>query len=244
MVREWIKKAPFPAIMSIISLAWFIVAYLLVTVRSIEPYYLEGLIFAIPFVLFAVTTFFTVKGKLKIGVSSIITGILIFVLGFVQLSAFAYISFDAVTTATTDTDKYQRILKLTDYPNNPLTEEFPNKIPGNAKNVTFIYNPAFLQGSEIFGLKFQTDPDSIQNYINEFSEIARWIGDPEDSEAEKNGIISGPFDVLEYENLPENFTIYLIDSKPYQLNDWNHGELSLVAISKQRNEIIFLAEDW
>lgn len=25
---------------------------------------------------------------------------------------------------------------------------------------------------------------------------------------------------------------------------WNHGMLSLVAISKERNEIIFVAEDW
>lgn len=32
--------------------------------------------------------------------------------------------------------------------------------------------------------------------------------------------------------------------KPYKPGDWNHGELSLVAISEQRNEIIFLAEDW
>ena len=45
-------------------------------------------------------------------------------------------------------------------------------------------------------------------------------------------------------DMPEHFTIYLIDSKPYHLNDWNHDELSLTGISKQRNEIIFLAEDW
>lgn len=30
----------------------------------------------------------------------------------------------------------------------------------------------------------------------------------------------------------------------YHPNNWNHGKLSLVAISKYRNEIIFFAEDW
>lgn len=47
-----------------------------------------------------------------------------------------------------------------------------------------------------------------------------------------------------YDELPEDFTIYLIEGKPYKQNNWNHGKISLIAISTQRNEIIFHAEDW
>ncbi|MGH4122213.1 MAG: hypothetical protein ACREV6_04660 [Clostridium sp.] len=238
------KKAPFPSIMTIISFVLFIVVYLFGTMTSIEPYYFEGLIFAVPFVCFGITTFFTVTEKLKIVASSVITGILIFVLGFAMLFALVFMSIGLATTVTTDIGKYEKVLKLTDYPNNPLTKYFPDKIPGNTKSIVFSYNPAFLQGGENFDLKFETDSDSIKNYIDEFSHKAKWIGKSSDSEAEKNGVFSGAFNIFGYTDLPEDFTIYLIDSKPYHPNDWNHGELSLAAISKQRNEIIFLAEDW
>jgi hypothetical protein len=72
-LRLILKKAPFPAIMTIISFFLFIVVYTLVTMKSIEPYYLEGLIFAVPFIAFGLTTFFTVTGKLKTVASSVVT---------------------------------------------------------------------------------------------------------------------------------------------------------------------------
>ncbi|MFS8501032.1 MAG: hypothetical protein FWJ59_04415, partial [Caldicoprobacter sp.] len=134
---------------------------------------------------------------------------------------------------------------VTGYPNNPLTQHFPNKIPDNAENIVFSYSPAFLQGGQFWGLRFETDSNSIENYIDQLSKRAKWIGKSGDSQAEANGISWGKFSDLGYiDLLPEDFTIYIIYSKPYKPNDWNHGELSLVAISEQRNEIIFLAEDW
>ena len=113
-------------------------------------------------------------------------------------------------------------------------------------NIVFRYNPAFLQGGENFELKFETDSYSIKNYINKFSKNAKWIGKSNDSKAEENGIFSGIFGNLGlgYGDLPEDYTIYLINSKPYRPGDWNHGTLSLAAISEQKNEIIFYAEHW
>jgi len=239
-----LKKAPFPATMTIISFVLFIIVYLFATVTSIDPYYFEGLIFAVPFICFGVTTFFTVRGKIKIVASSIITGILIVILSFGMLYSFVFMAFDAATTVTTDIGKYERVLKVTGYPNNSLTKNFPDKIPDNAKNIVFRYNPACLQGSEDFDLKFEMDSDSIKKYINEFSQKAKWIGKSSDSKVEENSIFSGAFNVFDYTELPEDFTIYMFDSKPYRPNDWNHGELSLVAISEQRNEIIFLEKNW
>jgi len=243
-LRLIFKKAPFPAIMTIISFFLFIGVYTLVTMKSIEPYYLEGLIFAVPFIAFGLITFFTVNGKLKTDASSAITGVLIILLGFTSLFAFIYLAVDAATITITDIAKYERVLKVTGYPNNPLIEHFPNKIPDDAENIVFSYNPAFLQGGAFWGLRFKTDSDSIENYINQLSERAKWIGKSRDSQAKTNGVSWGTFSDLGYVDLPEDFTIYIIYSKPYKPNDWNHGELSLAAISEQRNEIIFLAEDW
>ncbi len=238
------KRAPISAIMTIISFVLFLGVYWFITVRSIEPYYFKGLIFAVPFISFGIITFFTVKEKLKIGVSSIITGILIFLLGFASFFALIFLSVDAATTLTTDIGKYERVLNLKGYPKNSLIKYFPYKIPDNAKNVVFRYNPPFLQGGENFGLKFEADLDSIKSYIDEFSQKAKWVGKASNTEIKKNGISSSAFNALGYMNLPEDFTIYLIDSKPYKPDNWNHGELTLVAVSKQRNEIIFHAEDW
>lgn len=128
---------------------------------SIEPYYFASLVFAVPFVCFGIITFFTVTEKLKIVASSAITGILIFVLGF----AIVFMSIELATTVTTDIGKYERVLKLTHYPNNPLTKYFPGKIPSNTKNIVFSYNPAFLQGGENFDLKFEMD--------SEFNELSK-----------------------------------------------------------------------
>lgn len=238
------KKAPFPAIVTILSFVVFIGVYWLMTAKSIEPHYFKGLIFAIPFICFGIITFFTAKGKLKFGVSSTITICLIFILGIGSLFMFIYIAIIESTDLITDTSKYERVLKVTGYPNKELIKYFPNKIPRNAKNVVFKYSPAFLQGGEDFNLKFETDSPSINNYSNEFSKKAKWIGKWSNSQTENNGIILGTFGMVGYDALPEDFTIYLFDSKPYHSNDWNHGHLSTAAISKQRNMIIFVSEDW
>lgn len=241
---QFFKKAPFPSIMTIISFVLFVLTYLFVTVDAISPYYFVGLIFAIPFVCFGIVTYFTAKGRLKKVTSSIITVIMILVLGFTMVSAFVFIAIDAATTIITDVDKYERVLKLNGYPDTSLIEHFPDQIPDNVENVVFSYNPAFMQGGANFSLKFETDSNSIENYSNKFSQEAKWIGNFSDKEIEKNGVSLASFHAFEYDELPEDFTIYLIDSSPYEDNDWNHGVLSLVAISKERSEIIFLGEAW
>ncbi|NLY66998.1 MAG: hypothetical protein GX069_05510, partial [Tissierellia bacterium] len=53
---------------------------------------------------------------------------------------------------------------------------------------------------------------------------------------------TGTFSGIGYKELPEDFTIFLIDSKPYDTDNWNHGILRLVTISEAKNEIIFIAE--
>jgi len=215
-LNKWsfsLRDAKFSAIITIISFVLFIGVYLFVTIKAVEPYYLEGLIFAIPFICFGVVAYFTGNGKLKAKNSVIITILLIITLSIAMFFGFVFIAMDAATTETTDIAKYERVLKLNGYPENSLISHFPEKIPDNGENIVFKYRPAFMMGSESYNLKFQTDSDSINRYIHHFSQVAKWTGKMDDSKSE------GPV-------------------------KWNHGMLSLVAISKERNEIIFVAEDW
>ena len=237
------KKAPFPAMMTLISFVLFVVLYYFLTVKEIQPYYLKGLIFAIPSICFGITTFFSARGKLHIVTSTAITIMLICVLSFGMFFAAVIIAFTEETTVT-DIRKYERVLRLTGYPENSVSRHFPYEIPRGAKNIVFSYNPPFLQGGENFNLKFETDTVSIKDYIDKFSQKAKWIGKASDGEVKMNGVALASFNKFGYTTLPEDFTIYLLVSKSYEPNNWNHGELSLVAISKERNEIIFFAEDW
>lgn len=238
------KAAAFPAVMTVISFVLFVAVYLFVTVTAVEPYYFAGLLFLLPSACFGAITHFTVTGELKTAVSSGITAAGILVFGVASLVGFTALAFSAATTTTTDTGKYARVLMLSNYPDNKLIQCFPDRIPDNAKDVMFRYHPACLQGGENFELKFKTDSAVLRSEADKYSRKAKWTGKMGDSEAEKHGVISGALGELGYYDLPADFTIYLMESEPYQPGDWNHGKVSLVAVSRQRNEIIFHAEDW
>ncbi|MDF2700084.1 MAG: hypothetical protein K0Q49_1640 [Haloplasmataceae bacterium] len=224
-----VKQAKLPALLTMISLGLFIVIYLFVTLTAVEPYYLEGLMFAVPFVIFGIITYFTVKGKLKLKTSNLTSIILIFVLGILMMFSFIAMSVDAAGIGTTDVAKYQRVLRITGYPNDKLTEHFPNKIPENAKNIRFEYTPSIF-GSKSFKLKFELDTVLIDNYIKEFSTKAIKSGSL-DELYNNNEIPINTFTILGYNELPDDFTVFKLESKG----------TSFVAISKQRNEIIFVA---
>jgi hypothetical protein len=238
------QVALFPLAIALISLFLFIALYAYLTSTSIDPRYFGNLIFAVPFVCYGVIFFFALKGKLENGIASVLTGVLIVVFGIATVLTLGVRSIREATATTTDVRFYERVLKLRDYPDNVLIRYFPPKIPAGAEDVTFSYNPAFGQGGENVELKFDADSDSIKRYADFFSRAARWEGKQGSSEAEKNGIMSGDFAVFGYRELPQDFTIYLLYSHPYRPGDWNHGEVSLVAVSEERSEIIFHAEDW
>ena len=238
------KKAPFPAIMAILSFILFLGLYWLLTFGSIKPYYIIGLIFALPFLTYATIAFYTSKGKIGKVSSAIITMTLIIVFVIATFMGLVFIAFDEAANTTTDIGKYEKALRITGYPDNHLTEHFPDKIPDNAQDLVFSYNPAFLQGGESLGLRFSIDQYTISKYLEEFSQAAKKIGKIPDRFTMVDGIYSSDFEILGYTVLPEDFTIFIIVSKPYESNDWNHGETSIVAISQERNEIIFLANDW
>ncbi len=226
-MRFIVKQAKLSAILTMASLGFFILIYLFVTLTAVKPYYLEGLIFAVPFVVFGIITYFTVKGKLKLKTSNLTSIILTCVLGIFMTYSFIAMSIEAAGTGTTDVAKYQRVLRING--SDRLTEHLPNKIPENAKNIKFEYTPSFF-GSKSYKLKFETDTESIDSYIKDFSYKAIKSGSL-DELYNNNEIPINTFTNLGYNELPEDFTVYKLESKG----------VSFVTISKQRNEIIFVS---
>ena len=105
-LRLIFKKAPFPAIMTILSFLFFILIYMLVTMGVAEPYYLEGLIFAVPFISFGLITLSTVKGKMKT-VSSVVVTIFCILLPRATSIAVFYPSGTLTSSATTPQIPFQ-----------------------------------------------------------------------------------------------------------------------------------------
>ena len=102
-------------------------------------------------------------------------------------------AFDVALTKTTDVSKHERVLRLSNYPENELIAYFPEKIPDDSKNITFKYHLAILQGGEAHKLNFETTSTTIQNYINNFTKKAIWIGKLDEALATDYAIYSETF---------------------------------------------------
>ncbi|MEA5135229.1 MAG: hypothetical protein VB035_03730 [Candidatus Fimivivens sp.] len=239
------SQALFPAIMTVVSLVLFIAIYGLELLTAIEPQYLKNLIFVLPAVCFAIVTYLTQKRWLKELPSLIITSVLIGVLSCVMFIAFIISAFDAATTTTTDVKRYERALQLSSFSEDVLESYFPEKVPENAEEVYFYYRPAFLQGGEDLALKFKTTPEALEGYAQKFSEMAEWVGKEGDPKADEHGVFGGTVDFFDRSyNWHYNATVYVLSSRSYKPDDWNHGERYLVAIKEKNCEVLFLASRW
>ncbi len=243
-----LKRAFFPGIAAIISFLFFVIIFYSIIRTVIEPDYLIILLFALPFVLFGTIFILTVKDKINETASIISTGILIIPLAIAIAFIFLFVSIDTATTTTTDINRYERVLKLSNLPNHLLKNTFPDEVPANAENIMFMYHPSFGQGGEAIALKFELDSESIKEYIAVFPKKAKWVGKVTDSEASKHGVFIGTFNAFgsKYDSHSrwDGYTVFVIFSQPYEPNNWNHGEISFVAISEHSNEIFFYADKW
>ncbi|ADL50720.1 hypothetical protein [Clostridium cellulovorans] len=136
------KKAPFPAVVTVISFLFFIFIYSGEFVSAITPHYVRKLMYSIPFITFGFITFLATKRKLSCFASCTITGVLIHICPELLLVLAIFFAFaDGDDLATKDINKYGKALRLT---NHSLTKYFPKKIPENARNITFSYSPEFM----------------------------------------------------------------------------------------------------
>jgi len=151
---------------------------------------------------------------------------------------------DALDPSTEDPEDYPSVLQSLQYPGTSALALFPDEIPESAEEVYFSYNSDM--GGTSLCLKYQTDLDSIQAYRQAATQRAVWSGSPTQADAKSMGVYAESLAVFDYaENgIPSDLTVYVIYQNPYKENDWNHGEISLVGISADSSEVLFVLENW
>jgi len=157
------------------------------------------------------------------------------------------------TAEVTNTKKYEHILEVK-WKNSSLVEHFPKPIPSDAKNIKFSYLPRFLQGGCHIQLRYSTNASKIAELYDLFSKKKTksfWGGSSQEHMNMDDGMPTTCFytsnsgireftgdyeimifdEVLKKEDRPKGFY-------------WNHGQSHGVAISKNRNEIVYWADFW
>ncbi|BAK99363.1 hypothetical protein OBV_21650 [Oscillibacter valericigenes Sjm18-20] len=241
--------AAFPAIIAGVSFAAFLVIYWFLTQRVIHPHYYLGLLFAVPSLYFAAIAYWSKRRIQKesysmlTSTSAIIFG---FAFGLLMLIAFPCVMIHDGVSDVTDVESYERVIKLSCFQHD-LIADFPDKLPEDAEDAKLYYSPfAIGQGGQEIAVGFRASTDTIDGYLRRFSQEASWVGTESDAEATQHGVFSGTFSYLDgsASGLSEDFKVYVISGKPYRNGDWNHGENSLVAISQEKNKILFWASNW
>jgi len=173
----------------------------------------------------------------------------IFTLFVWAMFSLAVESFMEATTTVTDVGRYEEILAPCD--DSTLLAHFPRPIPPDAEDVKFSFFPGFLQGGAHFQLRYRTSTETIDNLHERFSEMATQSFIIGDEEGRANLDVRMPSTVFytsgtDDHDFPDDYEMMIFDQLPAEGTNpsWNHGQSHGVAISQQRNEIVYWAEWW
>ena len=102
-----IRRAAFPAVLTGVSFIAFLVVYWILIRGFVESYYWEGLLLAIPFVVYGIITYMTAKGKVSKSKSKILTIGLATAFGILTAFFLIFIVLNSIVTTTTDVSRYR-----------------------------------------------------------------------------------------------------------------------------------------
>lgn len=128
----------------------------------------------------------------------------------------------------------------------PAAQFFPAQIPEKAQDVSFCFQPAVLQGGCVLSLRYTAPQENVETLLRSLPRSAKWTGTVRENDSQETGIFDATLSALQDKKtlLPPDLTLYLLHSKPYKVDDWNHGEVAFVALSQSRCELLFYYERW
>lgn len=155
-----------------------------------------------------------------------------------------------VPRETTSVRRYDEI--LAGWQPTGLVGHFPPTIPAGARHVRLSFFPGFLQGGAYFQVRMQLAPAEIRTIEAQMKQAAdEWdqrcaeLGD-DDCDREEL-LLMTPFHTADPRSgqtvFPSDYVLYLLHAEDHGGN-WNHGQTAGVAISAQRNEVVYWAEAW
>lgn len=248
MLKIIFIKAPFQSILTILSFICFIFIVFLVNYNFLSFPFINIIIFAIPFCLFAIMTYIKVNQRMNKKACLVITIILAVILPVVMFFNYIFMILNQSTSEVTDIHKYDKVLSMYGYPDNKSMAHFPSNVPSNAENIRFYERPQFLQGGSSVFLLYKTSEQELTSYYNKYKgkvqiELEN-CSQPSYSYDNDYWIPEVWKEAIGYDSIPDDFKVMIIDSKPYYPKNWNHGYSYGLALSNQRKEIFFWSEDW
>lgn len=239
----------FPAVCAAVSFILFLFSFYVIYNGSVLPISV-GFVFIVPAFIFAIIAILGYSGHIPRIASNIVTGVLIPVLIVASLIAFLILIFISATTNTENPELYGRVYDMYYSEDSVYMQVFPEKIPDSADNVEFIYHPQFMQGAGKVYLRY-SDADDIEKRVHELESEALWYGDKDSlSEWADAPSYIGGYDMLHDADGTEEYTIYLLNvENSYEPHEdayawWNHGTYTVVAISDNKDDIIYKWAWW
>lgn len=155
-------------------------------------------------------------------------------------------------TETTNVWQYSQIKKRWRL---ELVAHFPESIPKGARNVRLSSRPGFLQGGSHLQVAYTLPAEQIKQHLVNFESQGKASYQGGSSlehynEDNRNGLPIASYVTSESgtHSFPHDFTVVVLGAKAYSYHEgmpnWNHGYSYGVAISLEKNEIVFWAEDW
>lgn len=196
---------------------------------SVQPPWGKMVVLILPALLLGMLAFFAAKGELGVLATVICTTVLAIALSLASVLYTGFLAIESLVTVTTDTSYYSRAYKAIDHIDE-VKYIFPKTIPVDAEDVTFRYNPQFLQGGEIFELSYTTTDEKLAQWNTLLESQAQWVGTDEQWHEKLYGSSLHGTDAMRYQLLGEGRS--------------NHGEECYVLIDRELEQITFYYSIW
>ena len=221
------KYARFPLTMAILAfICYLFIMFLMST--AVQPLWGQISVLLIPALVLGGISLLALKGRLDSKKTTVLTVILSVIFLLVSICYTFVLSIWTATTDTEDVKYYSRAFAQIE-DGNGVKGVFPQVIPSDAKDITFHYNPRFLQGGEVFELSYTASEEKLSEWAALLEGAAEWVGSNEEWHHTNNW---GFFDA---------------DSIRYHLywdGGFNHGEMCYVLIDPSICRITFCYKDW
>lgn len=217
----------FPLVMGCLALLCFFAVALMISF-SVQPLWGRLMVLILPAIILYAIAFISYKEKISSRMTVVLTVLASIVL---VLASFFYTVLLFIWSATADINnvKYYSKAYSRIEDGEGVNDIFPEDIPGDAVDVSFHYNAAFLQGGERFELSYTESDDVISQWEAFLESKSDWVGSNE-----------------EWHRM-NNWSFHEEDITRYQLywdGGYNHGEITYVLIDPSSSRITFCYEDW
>lgn len=244
------KYRRFYSITLIILLVHYLFLFYELNFCTINTHLVGTLIIFIPITLIIISYILAKKEKLNANVLLVFT--ISFIVIFLVLNFFIFIviSFEEAISYENNPLRYKHIYNIAGY--SRYTYQFPNEIPNELlqnNKVQFFYCPQFLQGSFNMELVLEMSNEEIDNYISKYKNKVRKVIEVNDDISSLYGTygINEPRWLFEYKTWEEFLNgckIYLLESKSYKPNNWNHGYVAYMAKNEKLEKLLLVTEVW